>query len=182
MLLIWFRIIPKKSKNVSTYLFFFFNWFPYLYISVVKFSPWLIPRSPFSLGESHCLWKLSSVVMLGRKFFSEDPESCCLWPKGATSEVEIWKLFWRLKRSWCFYLVNPLYTVKMTVNLVTIFLHGHLNFQNGYHLNGRFFKITIFEIPKINSGKQPNIGLESFFSTRSPSELPASCPVLTLSL
>lgn len=36
-----------------------------------------------------------------------------------------------------------------------------------------FFLITIFEIPKFNSGRQFNIGLESFFSTRWPFELPA---------
>ena len=45
-----------------------------------------------------------------------------------------------------------------------------------------FLKITIFEIPKVNSGKQSNIRLESFFSTRWAFELPAFHPVLEQSL
>lgn len=108
---------------------FFLNWFWFLYITVVKFSLWLITRSPFSPGEPHCFWKLSSVVMLGRKYYSEDPESCSLWPSKAISKVEIWKLLWRLKRNWYFYLVNPLDTVNLTVNLVTTFPHASLKFS-----------------------------------------------------
>lgn len=94
----------------------------FFYISIVN-SMWrFMPVSSFSLGQSHRFWKLTSVVVLGRKFFSEDSESSCLWLNETTSKVEIWKILWRLKRSQCFYLENSLDTVKVTENLVTVFL------------------------------------------------------------
>lgn len=97
--------------------------------------------------------------MLGRKSFSEDPESCCLWPSEAKSKVEIWKILWRLKSNWYFYLINPLDTVKMTVNLVTIFLQGCLKVSKLLTFEWKifFFKSQYLRQQQLTQGNSPTL-------------------------